>query len=456
MPSRDRAQIRIEVLGAIKAALEARTTAEAFDELGDNVSQAERAAIAATFAVKGLTRQVRQLGEASLFAGLSLSSATIAMTGMRIAAYGLAAIALPALAVALGHVAAAAGAWTVAFTGGMFAIAAAAGLMAAGVIGRFRLMRNVAGSAANDLATQAGLLKHTFLDVTATGADRIMRGLADAITDLLPLLRQLAPSFDAIGQAAGSLFRSIGAQLATMGPELQVMFAQLVPVLTEAGPLLGKLLGFLIQIGTVGAPLVASAFRTISGWLDHWTATFTGATLQHAQDTLRGFAASIGAFFAGIGEPLRGVLGPAIADLAAAWQANGREIGRTLGLLAAILVRLGRVVLPLVITGIKILGGLLAWVNKHFHTLLTIATPLAIAIGAYQVAATGAAAASKLLGVGMAIYRTAAALATGQTLALDAAMAANPIGLVVAAIALLAAGLVLAYKKVGWFRDAVN
>ena len=39
---------------------------------------------------------------------------------------------------------------------------------------------------------------------------------------------------------------------------------------------------------------------------------------------------------------------------------------------------------------------------------------------------------------------------------LNAAMSANPIGLVVLAIAALVAGIVLAYTKVGWFRDGVN
>ena len=38
---------------------------------------------------------------------------------------------------------------------------------------------------------------------------------------------------------------------------------------------------------------------------------------------------------------------------------------------------------------------------------------------------------------------------------LNAAMTANPIGLIVAGIALLVAGFVLAYKKIGWFRGAV-
>jgi hypothetical protein len=40
--------------------------------------------------------------------------------------------------------------------------------------------------------------------------------------------------------------------------------------------------------------------------------------------------------------------------------------------------------------------------------------------------------------------------------ALDAAIAANPVGALVLAIAAVAAGFYLAYTKVGWFRDAVN
>ncbi|ONH55455.1 phage tail tape measure protein [Frankia sp. CcI49] len=47
------------------------------------------------------------------------------------------------------------------------------------------------------------------------------------------------------------------------------------------------------------------------------------------------------------------------------------------------------------------------------------------------------------------------AMAAGQWL-LNAAMSANPITLVVIAIAALVAGAILAYKHVGWFRDAVN
>lgn len=39
---------------------------------------------------------------------------------------------------------------------------------------------------------------------------------------------------------------------------------------------------------------------------------------------------------------------------------------------------------------------------------------------------------------------------------MNAAMSANPIGLIIAAIVLLVGGLILAYNKVGWFKDFVN
>lgn len=50
----------------------------------------------------------------------------------------------------------------------------------------------------------------------------------------------------------------------------------------------------------------------------------------------------------------------------------------------------------------------------------------------------------------------ASKIAAGAQWALNAAMSANPILIVVVALAAMTAGLVIAYKKVGWFRDGVN
>ncbi len=56
---------------------------------------------------------------------------------------------------------------------------------------------------------------------------------------------------------------------------------------------------------------------------------------------------------------------------------------------------------------------------------------------------------------GLAV-RAATALWTGAQWLLNAALYANPIGLVIAAVAALVIGVVWAYKNVGWFHDAVN
>lgn len=67
-----------------------------------------------------------------------------------------------------------------------------------------------------------------------------------------------------------------------------------------------------------------------------------------------------------------------------------------------------------------------------------------------QTAATGANTAAL---VGQTV---ATANATAAQTGLNTAMALNPIGLIVVAIAALIAGFVLAYKKIEWFRDGVN
>lgn len=60
-----------------------------------------------------------------------------------------------------------------------------------------------------------------------------------------------------------------------------------------------------------------------------------------------------------------------------------------------------------------------------------------------------------LAGAVMAV-RTAITLWTGVQWLLNAAMAANPIGIVIVGVGLLIGAFVLAYKNVGWFRDGVD
>jgi tape measure domain-containing protein len=100
--------------------------------------------------------------------------------------------------------------------------------------------------------------------------------------------------------------------------------------------------------------------------------------------------------------------------------------------------------------------------------ILRIMAPVIAAFVAYRAALLGVAAAEALvagvgivaafigtLGAVIALIPAVTSLADAWYL-LDAAVAANPIGIVIVAIAALIAGLVYAYMKVGWFHSAVD
>ncbi|MFE1104149.1 phage tail tape measure protein [Nocardiopsis alba] len=72
------------------------------------------------------------------------------------------------------------------------------------------------------------------------------------------------------------------------------------------------------------------------------------------------------------------------------------------------------------------------------------------------VAATRARVATIATAVAQRAVRLATVAWTAAQWLLNVAMTANPVGLIVAGIVLLVGAIVLAYNKVGWFRDAVN
>jgi hypothetical protein len=106
---------------------------------------------------------------------------------------------------------------------------------------------------------------------------------------------------------------------------------------------------------------------------------------------------------------------------------------------------LGVALLPVVTKASQAFAALSAWVAKNSKAVT-------IAVGVIAVLAGGI---LVLNGVLKAVAIATKAWAIAQRL-LNLALVANPIGLVIAAIALLVVGVIVAYKKVGWFRDAVN
>jgi hypothetical protein len=84
------------------------------------------------------------------------------------------------------------------------------------------------------------------------------------------------------------------------------------------------------------------------------------------------------------------------------------------------------------------------WIRDNSAWLI----PLTVAVAGYA-AAMGA------LSI-ISTVRGWLAAAAGAQWGLNAAMSANPIGLVIAGIAALVAGFILAYNNIGWFKDAVD
>ncbi|MGZ4559484.1 MAG: hypothetical protein ACXVGQ_00375 [Mycobacteriaceae bacterium] len=100
-----------------------------------------------------------------------------------------------------------------------------------------------------------------------------------------------------------------------------------------------------------------------------------------------------------------------------------------------------------------------AYMHTHEGTVKKVATALGVLIFVM----TAAKAITVAHGIATTIMTAKTIIATGAQKAmavgqwlLNAAMSANPIGLVVLALVALAAGLIWAYKNVGWFRDACN
>jgi hypothetical protein len=156
--------------------------------------------------------------------------------------------------------------------------------------------------------------------------------------------------------------------------------------------------------------------------------------------------------------------------------ANGtRTVQATIEDLSA---QFGEVLLPYVETGIALFADLLTWIEENegkTKVLIATVTGLAAAIVAanvamklWRIAATTASIVKLSAKVAVAIARTVAYHVIIKTIrlammawtaiqwALNIALNANPIGLVIAAIALLVGAVVLAYKKSDTFRAIID
>ena len=105
--------------------------------------------------------------------------------------------------------------------------------------------------------------------------------------------------------------------------------------------------------------------------------------------------------------------------------------------------------------GIK---NVIIWLREHKEIVYGVAAAVGVAVagfGAFILVTKGAALALGIYNGVLAIARIATIIMAGKMGLLNAVMAANPIGLVITAIAALVGAVVWAYNKFDWFRGGV-
>ena len=114
--------------------------------------------------------------------------------------------------------------------------------------------------------------------------------------------------------------------------------------------------------------------------------------------------------------------------------------------------KIGSAVLPamqkLTDIGIRMVG----WISQH----TTLVGSLVAVLGGLATGLWAASVAMRAIATATKVWSAVTKIAAGVQWALNAAMTANPIGLVIAAIAALVVGLVIAYKKSETFRNIVQ
>jgi hypothetical protein len=242
-------------------------------------------------------------------------------------------------------------------------------------------------------------------------------GLAAFLSGLADGLAKAAPSAAPLGAALGDIL----AALAPLGPaagELVATFADaLVPALQALAPILQAVSRFLADNMTWIGPL-ATAYLGFAGALK---------TFRLAQ------AAANAAMASGVAQFAKGFLG----GTAAQWNAASTAAGR----------------MGVAMRGVALAVGQAAAAGARWVASLALQT----AQMARNAAVAAASAARTALFTAAQVAASAAAKAWAAVqVVLNAVLSANPIGLVVIAIAALVAGIVLAWKNSETFRKVVT
>jgi len=119
---------------------------------------------------------------------------------------------------------------------------------------------------------------------------------------------------------------------------------------------------------------------------------------------------------------------------------------------------LGGTLIPILQKFITFVGDAINFVKKYsgaFQLLATVIAGVTLALVAYNLTVKTVTIATKAWAVITGVISIATKLLTGQQIALNTAMKANPIGLVIAGLTLLGVAVVYLWNKFDWFRKGV-
>lgn len=387
---------------------------EATQALAATQGESTLAARANTTALAENTAALGASGEAAAAAGAQGAEGMSPLVGLIVA--GVAAgIALgPALATALPVVV------------GLGAAVGVVALSAAG-LGRVftpladdvkRLQAPITAIVTSGLAPMVAELGGTLVPVLRTGLSAVAGGLNAVIAGLL-------------GFASAP---------ATLSGLTSIMSAFGSILTNDVAPALPAILGVLLQLATAALPGLQQLATAFSGVATSAQAALAGLPVGQLSGLISGAVTLLLGLLSTVGQIVGAIL-PALA-------AVGGPLVAALSPLGSIVAQLA----PLLLTMAQGVGQLLGVVAG----LLPLLGPVASLLSEHATAVTAVAAAVAVLVAGWKTYQVIAGIATAAQAALNAVLDANPIGIVVLALAALTAGLIYAYQHSEAFRDVVN
>lgn len=289
------------------------------------------------------------------------------------------------------------------------------------------------GEALSTLAPSIGTIVSAIADLAATGLNAFLKAL-------IPVAQALAPAFEQLANILSSSLTDGIKAIEPYLPELAQAFADLAVALIPLIPLA-------VQVLMAFTPLIP-AITQIVNTITPLIAEFVKFASE--SDTVKTALVVLVGGFVAWNKAISPALGGTRKLIGGVGKAANyfRSLAAGLGLANSAQATYNA---QAVATGAKIKGAVKAVAS--FVSTIGKQIAATVASTAKWIANTAAMLAHKA--VSLALAGATKAMAAAQWL-LNAAMTANPIGLVIAAIAALVAGFVLAYTKVKWFRDAVN